>query len=159
MFNTRGGVGATTLAVNLAGSAQALGQHVAVIDLDLQLGSVSSMLEGKALERSLAELVMEAAESPTGQIKSAIDERNGISVIAQEGRIGEIGMVTPDRLPRFFLMFKAQHGLVIIDGVRSFSDHAVTAMDGRRNIISYFSRYPSTTFGSTSAISLQAFRL
>lgn len=129
VFNTRGGVGATTLAVNLAGSAQAFGQHVAVIDLDLQLGSVSSMLEGKALERSLAELVMEATESPTGQIKSAIDERNGISVIAQEGRIGEIGMVTPDRLPRFFDAVKAQHGLVIIDGVRSFSDQAVTALD------------------------------
>lgn len=129
VFNTRGGVGATTLAVNLAGSAQAYGQHVALVDLDLQLGSVSSMLEGKALERSLAELVMEAAESPNGQIKSAIDERSGIHVIAQEGRIGEIGMVTPDRLPRFFDAVKAQHGLVIVDGVRSFSDQAVTALD------------------------------
>jgi MinD-like ATPase involved in chromosome partitioning or flagellar assembly len=129
VFNTRGGVGATTLAVNLAGSAQAYGQHVALVDLDLQLGSVSSMLEGKALERSLAELVMEAAESPNSQIKSAIDERSGIHVIAQEGRIGEIGMVTPDRLPRFFDAVKAQHGLVIVDGVRSFSDQAVTALD------------------------------
>ena len=135
VFNTRGGVGATTLAVNLAGSAQAYGRHVALIDLDLQLGSISSMLEGKALERSLAELVMEAGESTDGQIKSAIDERNGISVIAQEGRIGEIGMVTPDRLPRFFKAVKAQHGLVIIDGVRSFSDQAVTALDAADTIL------------------------
>jgi pilus assembly protein CpaE len=129
VFNTRGGVGATTLAVNLAGSVQAFGQHVAIIDLDLQLGTVSSMLEGKPLERSLAEFVIEASESSTGQIKSAIDERNGIHIIAQEGRISEIGMVTPDRLPKFFDAIKSQHGMVIIDGVRSFSDQAVTALD------------------------------
>ena len=129
VFNSRGGVGASTLAVNLAGASQSLGQHVALIDLDLQLGAVSSMLDGKPLERSLAELVMEVSESTDGQLKSAIDERNGIHIIAQEGRISEIGMVTPDRLPRFFEAVRSQHNLVVIDGVRSFSDQAVTAMD------------------------------
>lgn len=129
VFNARGGVGATTLAVNLAGAAQAFGQHVALIDLDLQLGAVTSMLDGKPLERSLAELLMEATESVDYSIKSAIDERCGINIIAQEGRIGEIGMVTPDRLPTFIGAVKAQHSFVIIDGLRSFSDHAVTALD------------------------------
>ena len=129
VFNARGGVGATTLAVNLAGAAGALGQRVALIDLDLQLGSVTSMLDGKKLERSLAELLMEASESADHSIKSAIDERSGISIIAQEGRIGEIGMVTPDRLPAFIEAVKKQHGLVVIDGLRGFSDQAVTALD------------------------------
>lgn len=129
VFNARGGVGASTLAVNIAGSAHYYGQRVALVDLDLQLGALSSMLDGKPLERSLAELVMEASESTSGTIQSAIDERMGLSLIAQEGRIGEIGMVTPDRLPRLLDAVQAQHDLVIIDGVRSFSDHAVTAMD------------------------------
>ena len=135
VFNTRGGVGATTLAVNLAGSAQAFGEHIALVDLDLQLGAVASMLEGKSLERSLAELVMEAVESSNQQITSAIDERSGIHIIAQEGRIGEIGMVTPDRLPIFIEAIKSQHGMVVVDGVRSFSDLAVTALDLADTII------------------------
>ena len=129
VFNVRGGVGASTLAVNVAGAAQYYGKRIALIDLDLQLGSLSSMLDGKPLERSLAELVMETSEAARPEITSAIDERAGLSLIAQEGRIGEIGLVTPDRLPRFLEAVKAQHDLVIIDGVRSFSDHAVTVMD------------------------------
>lgn len=135
VFNARGGVGASTLAVNLAGAAQLRGRHTAVIDLDLQLGSLSSMLEGKPLERSLAELVMEVSESDQARISSAIDERAGIHIIAQEGRIGEIGLVTPDRLHPFFEAVKAQHELVVIDGVRSFSDQAVTAMDAADVIV------------------------
>ena len=129
VFNVRGGVGASTLAVNVAGAAHNYDQRVALIDLDLQLGSLSSMLDGKPLERSLAELVMETSEAARPEINSAIDERAGVSLIAQEGRIGEIGLVTPDRLPKFLEAVKAQHDLVIIDGVRSFSDHAVTVMD------------------------------
>ena len=85
--------------------------------------------DGKNLERSLAELVMEVSEASHPEIRSAIDERSGLSLIAQDGRINEIGLVTPDRLPKFFEAVKAQHDLVVIDGVRSFSDHAVTAMD------------------------------
>ena len=129
VFNIRGGVGASTLAVNIAGAAHNYDQRVALIDLDLQLGSLSSMLDGKPLERSLAELVMETSEADQPEITSAIDERAGLSLIAQDGRIGEIGLVTPDRLPKFLEAVRAQHDLVIIDGVRSFSDHAVTVMD------------------------------
>jgi MinD-like ATPase involved in chromosome partitioning or flagellar assembly len=129
VFNVRGGVGASTLAVNMAGAAHHHEREVALVDLDLQLGSLSSMFDGKPLERSLAELVMEASESEHSVINSAVDERAGLSLIAQEGRIGEIGLITPDRLPKFFEAVKAQHDIVIIDGVRTFSDHAVTAMD------------------------------
>ena len=135
VFNVRGGVGASTLAVNVAGSAQHYDQRVALIDLDLQLGSLSSMIDGKPLERSLAELVMEASQAERPEINSAIDERAGLSLIAQEGRIGEIGLITPERLPKFLEAVKAQHDLVIIDGVRSFSDHAVTVMDIADTII------------------------
>src|SRR5204862_4593945 len=44
LFPTRGGVGATSLATNLAGALQRRGERVCLLDLDLHLGDVLSFL-------------------------------------------------------------------------------------------------------------------
>ena len=127
-FNPRGGVGNTSLVVNLGGALQRMGLRVALVDMDLQLAALPSSLEVK-LERSLAELVMEAYQSE-GPLRSALDQHHsGLTLIAQEERISEISMVTPDRLPRFFEALRESFDVVLVDGLRNFSDLAVSVMD------------------------------
>ena len=127
-FNARGGVGSTSLLLSLAGALQCRGFKVVIVDMDLQLATLSSSLEVK-LERSLAELVMEA-QSSAGPIRSAFDQhKSGVAVVAQEERISEISNVTPERLPRFFNALRQSFDVVLVDGLRSFSDIAVAVMD------------------------------
>lgn len=127
-FNARGGVGCTSLLLTLAGALQCRDFKVVLVDMDLQLATLSSSLDVK-LERSLAELVMEAQVSE-GPIRSAFDyHRSGIAVIAQEERISEISHVTPERLPRLFAALRQNFDVVLVDGLRNFSDIAVAVMD------------------------------
>lgn len=132
-FNTRGGVGATALACNMAGALQASSLPSVIVDMDLQMCNVPNYLNCK-LERSLAEFIIELhdqkEESDLPRITSAVDfHASGLSVIAQDGRIGEITSITPDRLPLFYEALKRNYNYIIVDGFRSFSDHAVTVMD------------------------------
>jgi pilus assembly protein CpaE len=128
LFNPRGGVGCTSVALNLGGALQRQGRRVVIVDMDLQLATLPSSLQVK-LERSLAELVMEASQTE-GPLQSALDQHHsGLTIIAQEERISEISMVTPDRLPRFFEALRAGFDVVLIDGLRNFSDLAVSVMD------------------------------
>jgi pilus assembly protein CpaE len=112
----------------LAGALQTRGFRVVIVDMDLQLATLSASLEVK-LERSLAELVMETL-SAEGPIRSAFDQhKSGVSLIAQEERISEISAVTPERLPRFFSALKQGFDVILVDGLRNFSDLAVAVMD------------------------------
>ena len=84
----------------------------------------------------LAELFREVLDEDSGPIRSALDRHeSGVAVIAQEERIGEIGVVTPDRLPRFFDAVASSAEYVIVDGLRNFSDDSVAVMDLAHQII------------------------
>ena len=70
------------------------------------------------------------AQSSAGPIRSAFDQhKSGVAVVAQEERISEISNVTPERLPRFFNALRQSFDVVLVDGLRSFSDIAVAVMD------------------------------
>ncbi|MEE2644846.1 MAG: P-loop NTPase [Myxococcota bacterium] len=134
-FAPRGGVGATLSALNIAGILSTYGHETVVVDMDLQMGAIPRFLNLN-LERSLAEILGEVTEEESGPIHSAIDRhRSGIGVIAQEERIGELGIVTPESLPRFFDAVASSAEYVIVDGVRNFSDHSVAVMDLAHQIV------------------------
>lgn len=128
-FAPKGGVGATTLALNVAGALVRMKRTAAVVDMDLQLGAVPVSLNINP-ERSIAELMAEAEVSRGGQFTSALDRHHsGLLVAGQGDRIEELGQITSDRLPLFFESMNATVRTVVVDGLRDFSDHAVAAMD------------------------------
>ncbi len=128
-FGPKGGMGTTTLAINVAGTIARLARQAVIIDMDLQLGSVPVSLNVKP-ERSIAELVIEAVNSGSGPLESGLDRHaSGLTMIAQGDRIEELSSVTTDRLPRFFDAVGQMFSHVIVDGLRDFSDHAVAVMD------------------------------
>ena len=128
VFAPKGGVGATTLAINIAGTLARLGRPVVLVDLDLQLGAVPVSLNVRP-ERSLAEICREAEKSP-GALQTGLDRHgSGLSFLAQGDRIEEIAEVTAERLPRLFDALSRTFPYVVVDGMRDFGDHAVTSMD------------------------------
>ena len=127
-FGAKGGTGATTLACNVGGMLAAMTRSAAVADMDLQLGSVPVCLNLKP-ERSIAELVVESMNNP-GPIQSGMDRHSsGLVMVAQGDRIEELATVTTDRLPGFFDSMGQTFQYVVVDGLRDFSDHAVSTMD------------------------------
>ena len=66
IFSPKGGVGRTTIAVNLAVAAAKQGRRVALVDGSLQFGDVAVMLNLDPRHRSLADLVPEIAAGVPG---------------------------------------------------------------------------------------------
>ncbi len=129
VFAPKGGVGATTLAINIAGTLARLGRPVVLVDLDLQLGAVPVSLNVRP-ERSLAEICREVDKARGAPLQTGLDRHaSGLSFLAQGDRIEEIAEVTSDRLPRLFEALGRTYPYVVLDGMRDFGDHAVTAMD------------------------------
>ncbi|MFN3200739.1 MAG: CpaE family protein [Bradymonadia bacterium] len=134
-FAPKGGVGATTLAVNVGGTLARMKRTAAIVDMDLQLGSVPITLNVN-LERSIAELMTEAEHSRGGQFTSALDRHSsGLLVASQGDRIEELGQITSDRLPLFYESMNATVRTVMVDGLRDFSDHAVAVMDMAHSVV------------------------
>lgn len=134
-FAPKGGVGATTLATNVAGNLVRMKRTAAIVDMDLQLGSVPICLNVN-LERSIANLLHEAEANRGGGFTTALDRHaSGLLVAAQGDRIEELGQITSDRLPMFFESMNATVRTVVVDGLRDFSDHAVAAMDMAHTVV------------------------
>lgn len=128
-FAPKGGVGATSMAINVAGMLSRLGRNTIVADMDFQLGAVPVCLNVKP-ERSVAELVVETTSAGSGPIESGLDRHaSGLSFLAQGDRIEELAEITTDRLPRLFDALGQSFEFVVVDGLRDFSDHAVSIMD------------------------------
>ncbi len=134
-FAPKGGVGATSLAINTAGCLAHLQRQTVVADMDLQLGSVPVSLNVTP-ERSIAELVVETQNDGSGPIRSGLDHhQSGLCVVAQNERIEELSMVTPEKMPRFFDALGQTFEFVFVDGLRDFSDLSVAVMDLAHEIV------------------------
>jgi len=127
-FGPKGGMGTTTVAVNVAGTLADLGHAPVVVDMDLQLGCVPIALNMRP-ERTLAGLVLEAERLGKGPLETQLDAHSSGIAVAAQTRIEELGEVTTQRLPRFFEALGHRHPYIIVDGLRDFNDHAVATMD------------------------------
>ena len=134
-FGPKGGVGATSLAINVGGALARLRRAVVLADMDLQLGAIPVSLNLKP-ERSVGELIQEAVQSGGGPLETGLDRHaSGVSFVAQGDRIEELAEITADRLPRFFDALGHMFEFVVVDGLRDFSDHAVSVMDLAHQIV------------------------
>lgn len=128
-FAPKGGVGATTLACNVGGLLARSGHPAALVDLDLQLGSVPVSLNVTP-QVSIDALVDEAARLDGGPLETALDRHAATGLhIAAQVQIEQLGKITVKRLPRLFSSIGGRHSPILVDGLRDFNDHAVATMD------------------------------
>jgi Flp pilus assembly CpaE family ATPase len=134
MFGCRGGSGATTVAVNMAGVLTAQKKEVCVVDLDLQLGDVFVALDLEP-KTSIAGLARDVASLDEVALKRRlVRHSSGFYALSQTGKLEEVDPHLMDKLPELFELLKQHFDYVIVDGVRDFDDCALAALDAADQI-------------------------
>src|SRR5690606_33771599 len=87
---SKGGVGATLTAIQLALAAQASGRSTALVDMDLQTGDIASYLDGQC-RRSVVDLAAVGGISPRVLADAVFRHDTGVALLRApaEGERGE----------------------------------------------------------------------
>ncbi|MFJ4963488.1 Septum site-determining protein MinD [Streptomyces sp. ADI96-02] len=110
----KGGVGATVAAIQLALAAQASGNSVALVDLDLQTGDIASYLDVQ-FRRSVVDLALITDISPRVLSDAVFSHSTGLALLLAPGE-GERGEEVSDRSARQIVSaLRSRYEIVVID--------------------------------------------
>jgi len=134
LFATRGGVGATTIAINMAASLAARGNEVCVVDLNIELGDVFVALDLESTT-SLAAVARDADKLDGSTLRRRmVRHSSGVWALSQEGAIDDVGEDFATLLPELFALLRRNFDYVIVDGLRGFAEHVLAALDSANQI-------------------------
>lgn len=133
-FSTKGGVGKTTLATNLAVELSRSGKYrVLIIDLNLQFGDVSVFLN-LSPRRSIADLT-QSGILQFGEIQSyLLTHSSGIQVLAAPTRPEYADLVTADQVAQLLREVKPHFDFIICDNVSRFEEISLLSLDQAQKI-------------------------
>jgi pilus assembly protein CpaE len=129
VFSTKGGVGKSLVATNLAVALADRGKRVCLLDLDLHSGDVAIMLQ-LSPTRHVNDLTAFGGMIDEGAISSLLTEHSpGLSVLAAPVKIDAADQATPDAVG--VLVDRARHmfDTVVIDTAGTFDDFTLVALD------------------------------
>ncbi|MFH0826546.1 MAG: ATPase, T2SS/T4P/T4SS family, partial [Candidatus Omnitrophota bacterium] len=136
IFSTKGGVGKTLLAVNLAIALGQEGKRVALIDLDLQAIQDMARMIDTTPQYSIFDIVsiLEKVEQ-AGNIKNYMTlVPAGIDFLPAITRPKQSPHITGDRIGRVINMLTSFYDFIIVDGGRAFTDSLINIFN-RSNLI------------------------
>ena len=124
VHSAKGGVGTTTVAVNIAADINARGQRVCLVDLDLSCGDVALMLRLEP-RNSILDLL---ADDPDGEIAEPIDAlrttvRPGFDCILAPARSTEVDALPGSVVIDLIGYLCGLYDIVVIDVPTTMSDH------------------------------------
>ncbi|MET7289990.1 P-loop NTPase [Streptomyces sp. NPDC005573] len=124
----KGGVGATTVAIQLALAAQASGRATALVDLDLQTGDIASFLDVQ-FRRSVADLAAINDISPRVLADAVFRHDTGVALLLAPGE-GERGEEVTDRSARQIVSaLRTRYEVVVVDCGAQLSGAGAAAVE------------------------------
>jgi len=140
VFSPKGGVGRTTIAVNLAVAAQeTLGKRVALVDASLQFGDVGVLLNLDARTKSIADLVPEMAAGEPESLETAlVTHGSGVQVLLAPPTPETAELITAPYVRRVLEHLQKSHDLVVVDAWPWFNDMTLTVLDVSDLILTVF---------------------
>jgi pilus assembly protein CpaE len=131
VFGPKGGVGRTTLAVNLAvAAATELGQRTCLVDASFQFGDVGVLLNLNPKNKSIADLAPELeAGEPESLETFLINHSAGIRVLLAPPSPEMAELITPSGAKKVLEALRATHDLVVVDCMSSFNDTVLAILD------------------------------
>jgi len=136
VFPSKGGVGATMIATNLAGALQRKGLRVCLVDLDLHLGDVVSFMD-IAGSYSISDLLSNLARLDRDLLETSLTKHSsGVAVLAQSGgRMEESEHIAPADIGKLLGILRQHYDHVIVDGVRGFDEISLAALDASQVLL------------------------
>ncbi len=135
LFAPKGGVGATTLAVNLAGALERRGERTCLLDLDLEMGDVLSFLDLSG-SYGVADVIANLHRLDRDLLETSLPRhRSGIHVLAQSNKIEDAEAVDAPALGRLIDFLRRHYRHVIVDGARGFGELPLAVLDASHQIL------------------------
>ncbi len=135
IFPSKGGMGATSIAANLAGCVAARDERVCLVDLDLELGDVLALLDLSS-GYSIAEVVKNMRRLDRDLLDASIvRHRSGVAVLARGEAIDEANRVEPESIAKLLSFLRQHYAHVLVDGLHGFGDLALAALDASDRIL------------------------
>jgi pilus assembly protein CpaE len=129
VFGTKGGIGKTTLAVNLAVKLSESKKKVALIDLDLQFGDVNVFLDIEPKD-TLSELVQDNNTFDIDTIKNyMVLHSSGASVLCSPKSPEYAETITPSHIEKIINTIRPFYDYIIIDTPPVFNECTLTAIE------------------------------
>jgi len=141
IFSPKGGVGRTTVAVNLAvAAATELGKSVVLVDGSFQFGDVGVLLNLNPKNKSIADLVPELeAGEPESLDTFIINHSAGIRVLLAPPSPEMAELITPSGVRRVLDALRRGHDLVIVDCTSWFNETTLAILDAADVVLTMLS--------------------
>ena len=129
VFSTKGGVGKSTIATNLAAAIQTLNKRVCIVDLDVQGGDVAIMLQLLPI-RSLSDIEGLGGVIDTSGVLSLLTTHDsGVSVLAAPLNLEARDSVSPEQVAKVLQVLKTAFDVIVVDTSPAFDDLGLSAFD------------------------------
>lgn len=130
VFSPKGGVGKTTLAVNLAiALASQSKQRVCVVDLDLGFGDIAITLQ-MFPARTIADAVALENDLDFPSLEPLLTpHRNGISALVAPVQPDAKDSIPPSLISKILVTLKQNFDYVVVDSSPAFDEHVLQAFD------------------------------
>jgi pilus assembly protein CpaE len=136
LFSPKGGVGRSTIAVNLAVAAAQDGRKVALVDGSLQFGDIAVLLNLDSRHRSLADLVPEIeAGVPESLDAVLVHHDSGVHVLLAPPTPETAELVTAAYMRGVLARLRDDHDLVVVDTQPILNDMVLMMLDIADSIV------------------------
>lgn len=135
IFGAKGGIGKTTLAVNLAVKLAAENKKVALVDLDLQFGDIHIFLDIDPKD-TITELVQEFFSANIDSVRSFMTvHSSGIHVLCSPKSPEHAEAISAEKVQSLLGLLRTYYDYVIIDTPPTFTDVTLTAIESSSTIL------------------------
>ena len=132
VFSPKGGVGRTTIAVNLAvAAASELNKKVTLVDGSFQFGDVAVLLNLNPKDKSMAELVpeLESGHDPESVEAFTMNHSSGIHVLLAPPSPEMAELITPAGVKHVLEILRSRSEVVVVDCAAWFNDTMLGILD------------------------------
>nr|WP_253942454.1 AAA family ATPase [Nocardioides sp. zg-1230] len=135
VFSTKGGVGKSLVATNVAVALADAGHRVCLVDLDVNSGDVAIMLQLNPT-RTISDLAGFQGVVDDGAVDSVLTKySDNLSIVAAPIRLDSPDQATAEDIGKLLDALKYRFDAVVVDTSGVFDDQALTALDRSDTII------------------------